>query len=428
MTSQHSPAAFAGPANLLHSLALLRWLAAVGQLLALWLAWAWLELPLHWPPLLWGLGALLLAAPLGWLDSQRHANVSGWHAATWLTLDLVQLSWQLWWSGGMANPFVTLYLVPLALVAVSLSRRAAIATLAGCLCGYALLVASAPPLPHHHGGADWFDLHLWGMAVNFVLTAMLFIGVLAHLVAQLRERDAELARLREQQAHAAGVVALGAQAAAMAHDLNTPLATLQLLSEELREVSMAPDAGPDALAGALDQVDQVITICRDRIRGLVAAAHDPFDADPSAPELDVWLTRTLERWSLLHPQIQLRIGSQLPASGLQLRRGPQLQQLLHALLDNAARATLDLGHNSLELTAALESPAAPTQLAVVIADRGGGMQAESAPRGLGLGLKLVRTLVDWLGGTLEHGDRPGGGTLMRLRLPLAPLLEEHPSS
>src|SRR5690606_28812783 len=129
---------------------------------------------------------------------------------------------------------------------------------------------------HVHGVAmDGFDLHLWGMAVNFVVSAAVFVYFLARMTAQRRERDAELARLRERFVRDEGILALATHAASVAHELNTPLATMLLLLDEL-------DTGelPEALEDDIQLLHALAGTCRDRVRDLARAARLGEGIDP----------------------------------------------------------------------------------------------------------------------------------------------------
>src|SRR5699024_12004468 len=88
-----------------------------------------------------------------------------------------------------------------------------------------------PPLEHYL--MSDFDLHVIGMWVNFVLSAALLAGLFALLADNIRRRDAMITQAREDRLRNEHVVALGALAASAAHELSTPLSTVDLLADEL---------------------------------------------------------------------------------------------------------------------------------------------------------------------------------------------------
>src|SRR5690606_10767992 len=116
-----------------------------------------------------------------------------------VVVDIVVLAWLIGWSGGMMNPFAPLFLLPIALTAVALPTRGVVLTTLLCALGYGLSAYFGAPLPHAHSAfGDTFNLHLAGMAVMFAISALVIAFFLTRLAQALRERERELARLREQ--------------------------------------------------------------------------------------------------------------------------------------------------------------------------------------------------------------------------------------
>ena len=104
-----------------------------------------------------------------------------------------------------------------------------------------------------------------------------------------------------------------------------------------------------------------------------------------------------------------------------------VDQIVHNLLMNALQAMDGVEPAQRELTVTARNDGEHAELA--IADRGPGIPAEAMPRlfepffstregGLGLGLSLCETLAQGMGGSLTADNRPDGGAVFRLRLPL----------
>lgn len=412
----------------LRTLTLLRWSAAAGQSLAIVVSLYVLALPLPAWPLWAGVTALLAfnvlvtAATPGVARHSRSssarvpASVPAGVAVGHLAFDIAELTWAIAWSGGPMNPFVSLFLVPIALATLALPIRhiavvAALATL-----GYALAATLGPALPHIHGLSGTFDLHLWGMAVNFGVSALVFVAVLTQLAAARDAREREIARLREQAARAEGILGLATHAAAMAHALNTPLGTLTLMLDDLAEDS----ADRPPLHADIQRARAVVAVCRDQVRKLVHEAHpDNHAREPLAAYVD----SVIARWELLRPSMRLARDIQLP--DLSIRADPALAHLLQALLDNAADASAEKSRTDL----ALHLRVADHALIGAIFDHGGSalelrplgtLFASSKSDGLGMGLALSHATVERYGGelSLQAGD---DGAITRFRLPLAKL-------
>lgn len=392
----------------------LRWFAVVGQLAALAVAWWGLRLELAWPPLILGAAALGFANALFGLWRTR-STAHGARAGLGLALDLIALTWALYFSGGVANPFVQLYLVPLALATTALpaSRVVALAVAAGL--GYALLSRYAPPLAHQHG-AVLFNLHLTGMAVNFALGLMLFSVFGLGLARRLRERDAALGRTRERRLRDEGLHALALQSASAAHDLNTPLNTLSLLVDEWRATPHVAPSKDDLLLMA-----EQLAFARDAVRRLAASTRET----PPPQSLEGLLMALRERLQLLRPQAHLALSIDPSLAYRQVQPPLALWGSLGHLLENAADAGLSRGDARLHLQAT-PSPAGGLRLA--LRDHGPGFDSqaprhlgERRPDGLGLGLAIADATVEHLGGQLRVQPLDEGGSLTVLDLPWSAL-------
>ena len=414
--------------DFLRTLARLRWFAVTGQALAIAATLYMLKLPLPALPLWAGVAALLafnvwavFAAPgvgrrADSAPSAVRPSVAAGMAVGHLAFDIAELTWAIAWSGGPMNPFVSLFLVPIALATLALPIRHIVLVAALATLGYALAAALGPALPHIHGLSGTFDLHLWGMAVNFLVSTLVFVAVLTQLAAARDAREREIALLREQAARAEGILGLATHAAAMAHALNTPLGTLTLMLDDLAEDC----ADRPQLSADIERARSVVAVCRDQVRKLVHEAHpDSHELEP----LPGYIDSVIARWELLRPSMRLTRDIELPE--LSIRADPALAHLLQALLDNAADASAGQSSTELGLRLRVEEHA----LIGAITDHGGralenrplgAVFASSKTDGLGVGLALSHATVERYGGelSLQAGD---DGAITRFRLPLAKL-------
>ncbi len=407
-------------ARFLRLLTDLRWLAVAGQPLAIVAAISGMDMPFK-PGPLWA-GVLVLIVFNVWAQwrCNRGAAAGSAELALHLAVDLGVLTWQLYWSAGTANPFVSLYLVPIALVAVALSLRWVLAVGLAAGGAYLLLALFAPGWPHMHGArALQLDLHLWGMAANFLLSALLFTVALRYLSKVLAERERELSRLRERAARNEGIVALGAHAAALAHALNTPLGSMQLILDDLDPAAASTDERED-----LGTLRQLAAECRQRVQSLVAHAQAIETRPLPANE---FFAEIVERWRLLRPALRLH-ASGLDGALPEIRPEPLLEHLLLALLNNAADASLEAGRDVLSVALVVQGDT----LVLRVRDRGPGLGSAAAkrlqslfattkPQGLGIGLALSHATVEHFGGALHLRAHPEGGSEAEVRLPLAAL-------
>jgi two-component system sensor histidine kinase RegB len=408
------------PSGLLRNLAVLRWFAVGGQIAAVALATWGLGIALDPLPLWAGIAAL--AAFNVWATLRARSNVRP-HAAEVVAhvfVDIALLAWMIAWSGGAMNPFAPLFLLPIAVVAVALPAHWVVLTAVLCCIGYAASALFGPPLPHVHGAfGDPFNLHLAGMAVMFAISVTVIAFFLTRLAQALRERERELARLREQFARNEGIVALATHAAAVAHELNTPLATLTLMLED--RLDQTPRSNPDR--AEFETMATLVDACRDRVRELAAPAdRAAVDPRPLAETIDA----VIERWRLLRPAIELERSGDL-AGAPQGPLAPGIGHLLTALLNNAADASEAAGERRIALHLECDGNALigsvrdfGAGLAATIADDAtkGALFRSTKPDGLGVGLALSHATVERLGGELSLQAAPGRGTRVAFRLPL----------
>jgi len=326
-----------------------------------------------------------------------------------LAADAALIAALVYLTGGYANPFISLLLVPLILVAVTLPAPFAwgMALWVGGL--YTLLMNHYRPLALQVSPEAAGDLHLLGMWLNFLLTAVLVAAFSGRLAAALRQRDAQLAEAREARLRDEQLFALGVQAAAAAHDLATPLASLRLTLDDLRR----DYAGDDELAAPLT----LLTEQSARMRRVLARLGDAARARGAVagPRLTThdWLAQMVEHWGLLRPEarVHLEVAADLPARA----HDPALEGVLMTLLNNAA----DVSPAAIWVRAGL----ANSRVAIEVLDSGPGLAGEIGKRGdklggWGVGLDLARATLARLGGSLELADRPDGGAIARVSLPL----------
>jgi len=410
-----APLAPALTPGLLRNLAVLRWFAVAGQLVTVALVLHLLQIPLQPLPLWCGIAALALFNLWASWRVRRLRRVEPIEVVAHLSVDIAVLAWLIGWSGGAMNPFAPLFLLPIALAAVALPARWVIASAALCCIGYAASALLGQPLPHVHGASgDAFNLHLAGMAVMFAISVAVITFFLSRFAQALREREQELARLREQFARNEGILALATHAAAVAHELNTPLGTLTLMLEDQLEQAPASARGELATMAAL------VDVCRDRVRELAAPAAQAGAGTDLGPAIE----RVVERWQLLRPSILLERSGRIADAPMRAF-DPGIGHLLTALLDNAADASEQAGVARVALH--LESDG--EQLIGSVRDHGAGFSDDGAtwpgalfrstkPHGLGVGLALSHATVERLGGELALQAADGGGARIAFRLPL----------
>ncbi len=407
--------------RVLEGLFWLRNVAVVAQLAVLVLVVVVFEIQLQTLPFVVIIGALWVwNLILGWRLG-RPTRVMALEISANLWIDMLALTALLYWSGGSTNPFVSLYLLPVALAAAFLPVRYIVLTLLLASALYTWLLwyyVPLAPVGSRFGGD--FNLHVWGMWASFILSAAI-AAVFVHQLARAgQRRETELAEAREKLMRNEHIVSAGALAAGVAHEMNTPLATIGLLAQEMRELA-AERAQVEADA---DEILRQVAHCQTRLQRL------QHKAGGASEELGGQaLQETLQDWAALRPDVAVEFDLQLddmPAYAEMER----FSMALVNLLDNAADASLDQGETSVRVQARYRAD----ELIVDIDDQGKGLSAEQMKRagrvafsskaqGLGLGLVLSHATLERIGGSLTMMNLEGGG--MRTRVVVPVVLERH---
>jgi two-component system sensor histidine kinase RegB len=417
----------AGPSGALRLLFWLRMVAIGSQLAALALASLVLAGPLPLRELGLAIGALALWNALNYGPVHAQREVHDGEVALHLAVDIVVFTAVLYFTGGPTNPFVSLYLVPISLAATSLPRRYAWLTFAMCGVGYSLLWWRSVPLPPVHArfGSE-FDLHLTGMWVNFVIAAVLIVAFVGRMAWLVRQRDRELAAMRENALRDSQMIELGTLAAGTAHELNTPLSTLAILAGELDETTTDP-VQKQQLRAMLDE----IRVINERLNRIAGGVNAERSAGARHAELGAFLDELLARWAEIHPDIDLRVRFDAAQARVPIVVEATIEQAIRNVLDNAAHATLANGGRHVDVGVDLQG----TRLTLTVIDQGAGLDpgvrddvgikaVTTKEHGLGIGLLLSRAALQRFGGRLDLKDGPAGGVEACIELPLDGLLAD----
>ncbi|TKC83652.1 HAMP domain-containing histidine kinase [Trinickia terrae] len=403
-----------GRVNLAH-LFWLRSLAIIGQLVTIAVVQIFFGVHLPLPAMLMVIALEVVFNALTWIRVARARPETNFELLGQLWVDLAALSALLFLSGGTTNPFVSLYLPSLAIAAAVLPWHLMIWLAAFAVCCYASLGFDSIPL-NMDNPANLFDYYRAGMWVNFMVSVGLIAWFVARMSNGLRLRDSALADAQQRLLRDERAVALGVQAATVAHEIGTPLSTIAMLSEELRDAARS-DKGLAPYAADLEVFEQQMTLCTSALARLRSRASLPSHRQT----LDEWLQSFAAQWRLRHPHVKFEQIGAAP-QGVWLDDTVAVSQILTILLDNAARASRDRVtlaassvHGKVEFEVCDSGPGIPPQLRGTL----GSMPVDSTQGGHGVGLYLAFTAAARLGGEIALADCNPRGTRAVLRLPAA---------
>ena len=214
----------------------------------------------------------------------------------------------------------------------------------------------------------------------------------------------------------------------VAHDLRTPLTGLRGAAElALTRADASPAAAREALAGCVEQADEVLRLLR-ALMEISEAEAGMLRLEKTACDLGDLARGAAGLYTEVAEGRRQRLAFESAGPVPVVGDATRLRQAAANLIDNALKYTPDGG--SVTVTAAVRDGAAVLE----VRDTGPGVPPDEQPRiwerlyrgdtsrsqrGLGLGLSLVRAIVEAHGGRAEVSNVPGGGAVFALRLPLA---------
>ena len=402
-------------------LTFIRTLVLAAQAGSVGLAYWFDLLPLPWLELAATLGCSMLLCAFTAIRLRTSWPVTELEYAVQLACDLFIHSALLYFSGGSTNPFVSYYLVPLTIAAVTLPWRYSVILSGIALTMYTLLLAQFYPLETFPMYRE--KMQIYGMWLSFALAAAVITFFAARMAEELRRQEELRAIRREEGLRDQQLLAVATQAAGAAHELGTPLATMSVLINE-----MLQDHHDPMLREDLSVLQDQVKLCKQTLQQLVRAAENNRRLAVDMQDVSVWLNEALDRWHLMRPEATYRLQRKGEGSEPRLAPPPDLTQALLNLLNNAADACpegleVTLDWDAVELTISIRDHGAGVPLA--IAEQIGKPFFTTKGKGFGLGLFLSKASVTRAGGSVKLYSHEEGGTLTELRLPRVARGDQH---
>ena len=403
----------------------LRWGAIAGQLLTIVVVDRIMGIPLPLFPL-FGIVGIEFGTNLLYAARIRTARtIRPWELPAVMALDVLLLTGLLYFSGGPFNPFSFLYLVQIALAAVVLNPRWTWTLVGLSLACSAVLFLYYRPLSLAH--TEHMGIHLRGMWVAFGVAASFIVYFLMRVTRALEDREAELEVARRETARHERLASLATLAAGAAHELATPLSTIALAAEELENAIGANAPAPiDDVRLIRDQVDR----CRSVLSQMAADAGQTRGEAIVPMALPEMIEAAISGLKNKHA-VRVQISERAHSERLVLPRRA-LEQALRGVVRNAQEASPPDGE------VVVRAEVDEQELRIEVSDQGHGMPADvlaragepffttkQPGRGMGLGLFLVRTLLERLGGKFTLDSQPGRGTSATLYLPVSAAATTH---
>ena len=428
----------------LRTLVTLRWFAIAGQAIAIFVAVRIYDVDLAVGPAAVAVTAAMIANLVSYIAYPTNKRLSDFEATLWLVFDLIQLSVLLFLSGGLNNPFAMLVLAPVTISATVLHLRSTVFLGLVAVTSITVLSRYNFPLVASDGTVlvlpALFQFGFWvALLISLVFLAFYARQVTSEMNAMNEALLAtQLALSREQK-----LTDLGGVVAAAAHELGTPLATIKLVSTELKEeLEDRPDLLEDAELIAT-QADR----CRDILRSMGRAGKDDLHLR-NAP-IEIVVREAAEPHRNRGKDLNFNVVPLDGANPTQpnIQRRPEIIHGLRNLIQNAvdfsnSQVTIDITWSDalINITISDDGRGFPQSIIGRIGDpyvRRRRFSEDGARRpgyeGMGLGLFIAKTLLERSGATLSFSNsrRPGhaswtghptGGAIVEVSWPSNALL------
>ena len=363
----------------------------------------------------WGIACvvaiLILVNIYTWIRSNQSNETHNGEIFSLLLIDVAALSALFYFAGGATNPFVSMYLLPLAIGAVLLSQVWVWLLAFISMMAYSCLMWVFPNQHMHHSDQS-FNLHILGMWVSFVLSAAVIAYFVVRMRSALQQKDELLIAAHEQRIKDEKLVSLGALAASTAHEMGTPLGTIQLIISDLDENSISKKE--------IDTLLEQITRCKEALAEMSTSAGGFHVEGEGITDFEEFFTQLLEDWQKKRPEIEPHINIQ-GTSKAGIIAGNTVSKALNNLLDNAADASPDYVNVS--------ATWGDDEAIITIVDNGKGVDEKlvanigvkpfsTKPDGIGLGAYLAHEIIQRIGGVVRLSGQSTGGLETVITLPL----------
>lgn len=415
----------------LYQLIQLRWIAVVGQLLTITVTQYSLGMALPLRPML-GIVAVLAAFNLGSLLRWRTRRaVHDVELLVVLLVDVVALTAQLYLSGGIANPFVFLYLLQIAVGAMLLRRSHTWGVVLVASTGVVMLSQHHRALPMSADlGGGWDSPYVLGLLVCFALNAILLVVFITRISYNLRRRDARLAAARQRAAEEEHIVRMGLLASGAAHELGTPLATMAVILGDWKHMTAIAD--DPVLAEEITEMEAQVQRCKTIVSGILVSAGETRGEASSQTTVRAFLDALVREWRETRSVETFVYDNRIThdSDDSPVVADVTLEQMVFNVLDNAREASpqwVRLLAERIEDT-----------LRITVTDRGAGFAGSLLPTvgtpyqstkgkvGGGLGLFLSMNVARTLGGSLTARNCPEGGAEVTITISLSAISLQDP--
>jgi len=213
----------------------LRWIGIIGQLISIYIVYFFFKFEFNFflSNVIIFIGIL---SNLFLIFIYNKTQLSDKSALIFLLIDIFQLGFLIYLTGGITNPFIVFLLIPSVFASSNLGIRTNLLLVITTILTIIFLTFYSKELPsplNNHFHVDPY--YYYSIPISLVI-ALIFLNYFAIVFGnEFRKRKEALSKMEEVMAQEHEMLSLGGQAAAAAHSLGTPLSTIKIISQELKD-------------------------------------------------------------------------------------------------------------------------------------------------------------------------------------------------
>jgi two-component system, sensor histidine kinase RegB len=390
------------------TLVILRWIAIIGQLIAINLVYNYLnlEFPIIESHIIIFIGLITNVYLHFKVKTNQLKDV---YSSLFLIYDLVQLSVLLYLTGGISNPFSLLLIVPGIVSSTFLSMGTTIILGVITIFLLSLLTKFYLPLPGLTEYSFSFPVfYLIGMFIS-IIVGLIFLSYFGiRFAGETKKRSEALNKLQQVIAKEYELESLGGQAAAAAHSLGTPLSTITVVAKELRKEIGAESKHSKDLDLLISQTKR----CGDILKKISQKQiiEDKFISAVKLEDLLVEILRSFLETS----EKDIKLKTEKDTNKINIKRSPEIIYGLRNFIGNAVKFSnnkveivLISNENNIHIKINDDGPGFPEDLINVLGEPYIKSKSKEAngKSGLGLGTFLGKTLLERQGAEIIFSNR-----------------------
>ena len=372
------------------------------------------------------IAAIAISVFIGYRRLAASRPISNFELFCHILVDVFFLIVLLLNTGGASNPLISYLLVLLALTATLLPQSYVNVFSVGGILIYTSFLLIDLTSDHQMAMSPenevmTFQLHLVGMWVIFLVSAILIAVLITRMANAIKVRELNLAEAREHELRNEQLVAIGTLAAGTAHALGTPLSTMAVLLTELDNLDAQRLKATD-IKDDISVLRQQVTRCKNSLTQLIRYYNKDNPEQDDERSLSDFAEDIQDYIVNVHPASSIDFHFDRNADAI-VTANLSVKHAVINLIENAIKAA----RSHVDVNFAVSGEQQP-RFEIEIRDDGPGIPSEvmerigepfisSRKESMGLGIFLANAAIERFGGSIEMLNMKEGGALSTIRLP-----------